>query len=101
VEASPVDKIGKIACYSIEPAAQRRETWREMNLLGEILTEVRDKLMSDEIVETTEETKGQECSHLLSVGLSISPVTVFGLLQRKLSGGQYLHKLPRKIYITN
>jgi len=82
VEASPFDRIWWIRCYATEPAAQRRETWRGMNLLGEILTDIRDELILVEQVESSTETK-EVIKHIKIVGMSLDPVAEFGELQRK------------------
>jgi len=44
VEASPYDKIWGIGLSSDNPKAQDRTKWLGMNLLGKILTEIRDEL---------------------------------------------------------
>lgn len=44
VEASPFDRIWGIGLGADNPKAQRRATWRGQNLLGEILTKLRDEL---------------------------------------------------------
>jgi len=44
VEASPYDKIWGIGLAATDPRAQDRATWRGQNLLGQILTELRDEL---------------------------------------------------------
>jgi len=66
-------------CYATEPAAQRKETWRRTNLLGEILTEVKEELMSDNMIRPSGSTEKEESSHILSVGLSLDPETYFGI----------------------
>jgi len=48
-----------------------------LNLLGEILTEVRDELIFER-VELTDDS-------VLAVGLSLEPITDFGELQRSCS----------------
>ena len=48
VEASPYDKIWGIGLKSTSPLAQNRSTWKGTNLLGKILTEVRDELSTEE-----------------------------------------------------
>jgi len=60
VRASPFDRVWGIGSYSTDPAAQRRETWRGSNLLGEILTDIRGELMSDENVAPQIETEGED-----------------------------------------
>ena len=45
VEASPKDRIWGIGLDRKDPRAQRRETWLGKNLLGEVLTELRDNLL--------------------------------------------------------
>ena len=44
VEASPFDRIWGIGLTADDPRAQKPEQWRGLNLLGDILTEVRDAL---------------------------------------------------------
>ncbi len=44
VEASPYDRIWGIGLSANDPKAQDRATWRGQNLLGKILTELRDEL---------------------------------------------------------
>lgn len=44
VEASPYDKIWGIGLAATDPRAQDRATWKGQNLLGKILTELRDEL---------------------------------------------------------
>jgi len=75
VKASPYDIVWGCGCQEHEPAAQQRETWRGLNLLGKILTEVRDEIMADRL------QSGE--GDILAVGLSIEPVMDFGELQRK------------------
>ena len=45
VEASPYDKIWGIGLAASDPRAQDRAQWRGQNLLGQILTELRDELV--------------------------------------------------------
>ena len=45
VEASPLDKIWGIGLGADNPKAQDRSQWRGLNLLGEILTRVREALL--------------------------------------------------------
>jgi len=66
-------------------------------LLGEILTEVREELMSDEdlksygnevnmegdVLGSSQTGRNVDCSHVFTVGLSLNPETDFGELQRK------------------
>ena len=47
VEASPRDTIWGIGLSAENPKAQRRETWRGTNLLGQILTDLRDEIDSE------------------------------------------------------
>ena len=42
VEASPVDKIWGIGLGADDPRAQNKATWQGLNLLGDVLTEVRE-----------------------------------------------------------
>jgi ribA/ribD-fused uncharacterized protein len=46
VEASPTDRIWGIGMSSSNPAATDRTKWRGQNLLGQILTRVRDELLA-------------------------------------------------------
>lgn len=46
VEASPYDKIWGIGLRKTDPLAQNKTTWKGLNLLGYIITDVRDKLFS-------------------------------------------------------
>lgn len=48
VEASPRDRLWGIGMGKDNPKAQNRATWRGKNLLGDTLTEVRNKLMAEE-----------------------------------------------------
>lgn len=43
--ASPIDTIWGIGLSEKDKRAWNKETWRGQNLLGEILTKVRDKLL--------------------------------------------------------
>ncbi|XP_065832926.1 N-glycosidase YbiA-like [Oscarella lobularis] len=47
VEASPVDRIWGIGLSATDKRAQRRETWRGQNLLGQALTETRDEILAE------------------------------------------------------
>ena len=46
VEASPFDRIWGIGLAATSPLALDPKTWRGQNLLGKILTELRDELES-------------------------------------------------------
>jgi ribA/ribD-fused uncharacterized protein len=46
VEASPFDRIWGIGLGATNPLAQQRGTWRGQNLLGQILTKLREELMT-------------------------------------------------------
>lgn len=45
VEASPYDRIWGIGLGAKDPRAQDPKTWRGQNLLGKILTQLRDELL--------------------------------------------------------
>ncbi|XP_077981733.1 protein irg-1-like [Glandiceps talaboti] len=53
VEASPRDRIWGIGLGAANPKAQRKATWRGKNLLGYILTDVRDELMATDNTTVT------------------------------------------------
>ena len=48
VEAAPRDTIWGIGLGAKNPKARDRKQWRGKNKLGQILTEVREELMSSE-----------------------------------------------------
>lgn len=48
VEASPFDKLYGIGLAAKNPKAQDRSTWRGKNLLGELLTRLREELKDEE-----------------------------------------------------
>ena len=48
VEASPYDKIWGIALNKEDPRALDRSTWKGQNLLGEILTSLRDEFLDED-----------------------------------------------------
>ena len=45
VEASPFDRVWGIGLSATNPKAANRSSWRGANLLGQILTSVREELM--------------------------------------------------------
>lgn len=45
MEASPFDTIWGIGLYDDDPRAWDESTWQGLNLLGYILTEVRDEIL--------------------------------------------------------
>lgn len=47
VEASPYDGIWGIKLKEDDPRAKKRETWHGLNLLGRILTQLRDDLIQE------------------------------------------------------
>lgn len=47
VEASPSDKIWGIGLSQDNPLAQSKSTWKGLNLLGQILTDVREELKKE------------------------------------------------------
>ena len=47
VEASPLDKIWGIGLADDDARAYHRSTWRGLNLLGEVLTRLREALMEE------------------------------------------------------
>lgn len=47
VEASPYDRIWGIGLGAKDPRAQNEATWRGQNLLGKILTKLRDELIAE------------------------------------------------------
>lgn len=55
VEASPYDVIWGIGVEEGDPDSFDENTWRGLNLLGYILTEVRDDLMCEEGLISKEE----------------------------------------------
>ncbi len=46
VEASPYDRIWGIGLAATDPRAQDPATWRGQNLLGKLLTQLRDELLA-------------------------------------------------------
>lgn len=48
VEASPYDRIWGIGLGEDDPRAQDESTWLGQNLLGQVLTQVREQLISEE-----------------------------------------------------
>jgi ribA/ribD-fused uncharacterized protein len=47
VEASPFDTIWGVGLSDSDPAIRDRQTWKGENRLGQILTEVRDRLLAE------------------------------------------------------
>lgn len=48
VEASPLDKIWGVGLAEDNPKIKHRQNWKGKNLLGEILTRIRDELSANE-----------------------------------------------------
>lgn len=48
VEASPLDKIWGVGLAEDDPKIKHRQNWKGKNLLGEILTRIRDELLANE-----------------------------------------------------
>jgi len=57
VEASPYDAIWGIGLDVDDPLAYNRDTWKGLNLLGFIITEVRDEILCKEGKIKPEEKK--------------------------------------------
>jgi len=57
VEASPHDCVWGIGYGENAPEARHKSTWRGKNLLGYILTDVRDQLMEEYGVDKASETE--------------------------------------------
>ena len=51
-EASPFDRIWGIGMAATNPAAQDKSQWKGLNLLGKLLTEVRDELRNNQKMST-------------------------------------------------
>ncbi|QYY33736.1 NADAR family protein (plasmid) [Cupriavidus pinatubonensis] len=60
VEASPYDKIWGVGLPATDPRINDRSQWRGENLLGKILTEVREHLMTEQ--RMTHARSGRDCS---------------------------------------
>lgn len=52
VEASPYDRIWGIGLGAKDPRAQNEATWKGQNLLGKILTKLRDELIAEEAAKS-------------------------------------------------
>ena len=48
VESSPYDKIWGVGLRKSDERVLKRQTWQGLNLLGEILTEIRDEIIQKE-----------------------------------------------------
>lgn len=46
VEASPIDRFWGIGLSEDDKRAWNKQTWRGQNMLGEVLTKVRNKIMT-------------------------------------------------------
>lgn len=49
VEASPYDKIWGIGMGEDEPGVEDEANWKGLNLLGEVLTKLRDNLLAEKV----------------------------------------------------
>lgn len=47
VEASPIDKVWGVGLASTDPLIQDEKNWKGQNLLGKVLTEVRDNIRKE------------------------------------------------------
>lgn len=66
VKASPLDTFLGIGLNKEDSRAWNEETWRGTNLLGDILTKVRDKLIAMHLNEGTGITIFHNCQHSFS-----------------------------------
>ena len=57
VETSPDDSIWGIGLDKSSPCITKRETWKGLNLLGQILTDLREQLMNSTTELTPKKTR--------------------------------------------
>jgi hypothetical protein len=65
VEASPYDRIWGIGLSADDPRASTPSTWQGRNLLGHILTKVRDRLIEGYVNKTIPDRALQVMAHTM------------------------------------